>query len=301
VIVGLAGELAALGTALCWAFTSVWFTAASRKVGALPVNFLRMPIALLWLCGFGLLTRGHALPTDADAHAWTWLTASALAGFAFGDLCLFRAFVLIGPRLGSLVMASAPLFTAWLGWLALDERLAPRDLLGMALTIVGIGWAILDRVPPGAGVVAIDPRVRTRGVLLALCGAVGQASGLVLAKHGMGDYDPFASTQIRVIVGALAFAIIVTGMRGWSAVGVALRDRTALGSIALGATFGPFLGVGLSLTAAQLIPTGVAASLLAVQPLLVIPLAAWLEHERISAGAIAAAVVAVAGVVLLVS
>jgi drug/metabolite transporter (DMT)-like permease len=301
VILALTGELAALGTAACWALTSVWFTAASRRVGSLPVNFLRMPIAFAWLSLFGLITRGHALPSDADAHTWGWLTCSALAGFAFGDLCLFRAFVLIGPRLGSLVMASAPLVTALLGWLALDEQLSARDLLGMTLTLAGIAWAVLDRVPPGAGVVAIEPGVRARGVLLAFGGAVGQAAGLVLAKYGMGSYDAFASTQIRVIVGTLAFVLVVTGMRGWGSVGVALRDRTALGMTALGGTFGPFLGVGLSLTAAQLTATGVAASLIAVQPLLVIPLAAWLGHERIGITAIAAAGVAVAGVVLLVS
>jgi drug/metabolite transporter (DMT)-like permease len=299
VILGLAGELAALGTALCWAFTSVWFSAASRRVGSLPVNFMRMPIAFAWLCGYGLVVRGHALPLDADAHVWGWLAASALAGFAFGDLCLFRALVLIGPRLASLVMASAPLFTALLGWVALGERLEPRDMLGMLLTTVGIVWAIAGRVP--AGVVAIDPSARRRGLLLALCGALGQASGLVLAKHGMGDYDAFAATQIRVLIGAVAFATMCTTMRGWSGVVAALRDRRALVLVALGATFGPFLGVGLSLTAAQLTAAGIAASLIALQPLLIIPLAVWLERERVGVQAIGAAAIAVLGAVLLVS
>lgn len=298
-ILGLVGELAALGTALCWAFTSVWFSAASRRAGSLPVNFLRMPIAFAWLCGYGLLIRGHALPTDADAHVWGWLGASALAGFAIGDLCLFRAFVLIGPRLASLVMASAPVITALLGWLALGERLALRDMLGMALTLAGIGWAILDRVPTGA--TTDDPRARLRGVLLALGGAFGQAAGLVIAKHGMGEYDAFAATQIRVLFGVVAFAIMCTATGAWPKVAAVFHQPRVLLLVAGGGTFGPFLGVGLSLTAAQLIDTGVAASLMAVQPLLVIPLAVWLEREPVRVGAIGAALVAVAGVVLLVS
>ncbi|HWB80212.1 MAG TPA: DMT family transporter [Nannocystaceae bacterium] len=299
-ILGIAGELAALGTALCWAFTSIWFTGASRRVGALPVNFLRMPIAFAWLCIYGLVVRGHALPTDADAHVWGWLAASALAGFAFGDLCLFRALVLIGPRLASLVMASAPLFTALLGWLALGEVLEPTDVLGMLLTTGGIAWAIAGRLPQGA--VTLEPQVLRRGIVLALCGAVGQAAGLVLAKHGMGaHYDPFAATQIRVLIGAVSFTAMCITMRGWPGVVAAIRDRKTLGLVVLGATFGPFLGVGLSLTAAQLTAAGIAASLMALQPLLIIPLAIWIEKERVGPRAIFAAALAVAGVILLVS
>lgn len=295
-----AGELAALGTALCWAFTSLWFSAAGRRIGSLPVNLLRMPIALLWLTGWGAFVRGHALPLDADAHAWTWLSISGLLGFALGDLFLFRALVLVGPRLGSLVMASAPVFTTILGALVLDERLAARDAGGMALVLGGIAWAVVARTPPSS-VQALDRATLVRGVAFATLGAMGQAAGLVTAKLGMGEYDAFASTQIRVLVGMVAFVVAITVRRSWPAVVRGARDGRAMTMVALGGTFGPFLGVGLSLTAAQLTHTGVAASLMAMQPILVIPLAVWFNHERVGLAAIGGAVVAVGGVVLLVT
>ncbi len=297
--VGL-GELAGLGTALCWAFTSLWFASAGRRIGSLPVNLLRMPVALAWLGAYGLITRGQPLPLDADAHAWTWLSISGLLGFAFGDLCLFRAFVLIGPRLGSLIMASAPLFTALLGAVILDERLGVRDGAGVVLVTAGIGWAVVARTP-ASNLEILDPVTLRRGVLLAVLGAVGQASGLVTAKLGMGEYDAFASTQIRVIVGTLAFVIGVTATRNWPAIVRGARDRRAMMMVALGGTFGPFLGVGLSLTAAQLTHAGVAASLMAMQPILVIPLSMWFGHERVGVAAVGGAAIAVAGVVLLVT
>ncbi len=299
VLLGLAGELAALGTAVCWTFTALWFTAASRRVGALPVNLLRMPVAFAWLAAWGLVTRGHALPSDASAHAWTWLTASALAGFALGDLCLFRAFVLIGPRLASLVMATAPAFTAVIGWLVLDERLEALAILGIALTVSGLMIAIRERTAAPTTSPAKEVGVRARGLVLALLGALGQALGLVLAKHGMGDYDAFASTQIRVLVGAVAFVAMTTAVRGWPQVRAALRDRTAMLRCALGGTFGPFLGVGLSLYAAQHTAAGIAASLMATQPLLVIPFAVWLQGERAGPRAVVGAAIAVLGVALL--
>jgi drug/metabolite transporter (DMT)-like permease len=297
---GALGELAALGTAVCWAFTSLWFAAAGRRIGSLPVNLLRMPIALLWLSSYGWVVRGHALPLDAGANAWTWLSISGLLGFAFGDLFLFRALILIGPRLGSLVMASAPLFTTVLGIWVLDEGLVLRDIAGMALVTGGIAWAVVARTPPGA-LGAPSRATLVRGVGFALMGAIGQAAGLVTAKYGMAEYDPFASTQIRVLVGTVAFIVAVTVRGQWPAVRRGLADRRAMMMVSLGGTFGPFLGVGLSLTAAQLTHAGVAASLMALQPILVIPLAVWFAHERVGMAAIGGAVVAIAGVVLLVT
>jgi drug/metabolite transporter (DMT)-like permease len=293
------GEIVALGTALCWTATALFFAEAGLRVGSLVVNVIRLTMAFGMLVIVGWLTRGLPLPTDATAHAWLWLSISAVVGFAFGDLCLFRAFVLIGARLSSLIMAFAPPFAALIGWLVLGETLALQQALGMALTLAGVGWALADRHPAGT-LAPVDPRTRARGVLLALCGALGQGGGLVLSKYGMGDYDAFAATQIRVLVGALCFAAIFTAIRGWSRVGQALRQSRAMLYTSLGAVFGPFLGVSLSLLAVQHTSAGVAASLMATSPILIIPVVVLLGRERVGLGGVLGTVLAVLGVVLLV-
>ena len=279
--------------------TALFFAAAGRRVGSLAVNLLRLVIALLVLCVFEAIVRGRALPLDASAHAWSWLTVSGLVGFTFGDMCLFRALVTIGPRLSSLIMSAAPLLTALIGWLVLGETLDLVDGLGMALTVAGIAWAILERAPPSAPALHATGRELVVGVLLALCGALGQAGGLVLSKLGMGSFDPFASTQIRIVAGILGFSIVFTVLGRWGRVTAALRDRRAMGMTTLGAIFGPFLGVSLSLLAVQHTATGVAASLMALSPILIIPMVVVLGRERVGLGGIGGAVVAVAGVALL--
>jgi drug/metabolite transporter (DMT)-like permease len=302
VLLGWIGETAALGTAMCWACTSVWFSAAGVRVGSLTVNMLRMPIALVWFAAWGLVMRGEAFPLDASAHAWVWLSISGLVGFAFGDLCLFRALVLIGPRLASLLMAAAPPFTAVVGWLVLRERLSLVAVLGMMLTTVGIMWTLLVRSAPITPEPAapIDRRRFALGIVLALGGALGQAVGLVLSKYGMRGDDPFASSQIRVLTGAHAFAVIMTAMRRWPRVVRAFSDRTAMVQLSLGATFGPFLGVALSLVAVQHTEAGIAASLLATAPILVIPLAVRFGGEKVGWSALLGTLVAVLGVAILV-
>lgn len=297
------GELAALSTALFWAFTALFFAAAGARIGSLVVNFLRLVMALALFALVSWVLHGHPLPRDASAHAWVWLSISGLVGFTFGDLCLFRALVVIGPRLASLIMSLAPPLTALLGWIVLGEGLRWGDVLGMTLTITGIGWAIVDRTPAApAGVPVVSrlsPRAAVIGVLLGLGGALGQAAGLVLSKHGMGDYDAFAATQIRVIAGSFGFAVLFVVTRWWPNVRRGLRDRPALLFTAGGALFGPFLGVWLSLVAVQHTTTGVAASLMATAPILIIPLVVLLRRERVGLGGIGGALLAVAGVVLL--
>jgi drug/metabolite transporter (DMT)-like permease len=140
---------------------------------------------------------------------------------------------------------------------------------------------------------------RLRGALFALGGALGQASGLVLSRVGVGSYDPFAATQIRGIAGIIGFSLIFTAFRKWKDIAAALRNAEAMRRIGLGAFFGPFLGVSLSLLAVQNTTAGIASTIMALVPVLIIPPAALFFREKIRVKEVIAALVAVAGVSLL--
>jgi drug/metabolite transporter (DMT)-like permease len=335
---GNLGELAALGTAMCWTITALSFESAGKRVGSLSVNLIRLWIAFGLLTIYSLIFRGVAFPVDAGSHAWLWLSLSGLVGFVIGDLFLFQAFVLIGARISMLVFSAVPPITAFLGWLALGEILTLTELLGIALTTGGIAAVVGQRQKreevtaaaaadevatagtgeaaphptPGAPEVPDDAAGRSgrrrrgmslkqsvTGALFALGGAVGQAGGLVLSRHGVGDYNPFAATQIRGIAGIIGFSVLFTVLRRWHKVGEALRNGPAMRRISLGAFFGPFLGVSLSLLAVQNTTSGIASTIMALVPVLIIPPAAIIFRERIRGLEVAAALVAVGGVSLL--
>ena len=295
------GQLAALGAAALWACTALAIEGAARRIGSLTVNLVRLVFAFAFLCLAGWLSRGLALPVDATPHAWAWLTVSGLVGFTFGDLCLYRAFIVIGSRLSTLMMSLVPPLTALIGWLALGETLTGRDFLGMTLTVSGIAWAVLERTRPKAGQGASlhVSQITPAGLALGFGGALGQASGLILSKIGMGSYDAFAATQVRVIAGIAGYTLLFFALGWWPNVRQGLRDRKALGFAALGAFFGPFLAVSLSLIAIRSIVAGVAASIMSLTPVLIIPLVILLRGEKVGIGGIAGAVVAVCGVALL--
>ena len=303
------GELAALATALCWTVTALSFEAAGRRIGSLTVNIIRLVMASLLFALYGAVARGLPLPVDAGPAVWGWLALSGLVGFVIGDLLLFQAFIDIGARVSMLIYSSVPPLTATLGYFVLGERLTSRGVLGMALTVAGIAIVVLrPAVPAGpvapagraAPVARPDGRRRARGVLLAFGGALGQAGGLILGRVGAGvTFDAFAATQIRALAGVLGFALLFTFAGRWRTVAPALRNRGAMGRVALGATFGPFLGVSLGLFAAQNTSAGIAATIMALVPVLIIVPSVLVFRERVTLREGFGALVAVTGVGLL--
>jgi drug/metabolite transporter (DMT)-like permease len=293
------GELAALMTALCWTISTICFSSAGRRVGSLSVNFIRLVLALLFLCVQGLVWRGLPFPSDASGNAWLWLSLSGFVGFFLGDLCLFRALVVIGPRLSALIQALVPPMTAILAIPVLGERLWIMNWVGMLVTLLGVVWVVLERPAGENGKAQKHP---ISGYVLGLLAGLGQAIGVILSKLGMGkeNYDPFASTQIRVLAGLAGFIVLLGFLRWYPRVLGVLREPRPLALTILGSVAGPFLGVALLLWSFQLgLSTGVASTITSIIPVLIIPFLIIFYRERVSLRAILGAGLAVGGVALL--
>lgn len=295
------GEFAALLTAFFWTVTAITFEAASRKIGSMVVNILRLIIGFIFLSIFAFFYRGYLFPVDAGWQNWLWLSLSGLIGFTFGDLCLFQSFVLIGARVSMLIMALAPPMTALLAWMVLGEKLSLLSCIGMVVTLSGIALVVLRKKGENDknGLMNILKfSYPFWGLLLAFGGAVGQSVGLVLSKVGMQGYDTFASTQIRVMAGTAGFAPIYSFMGKWKDVLRGAARAKPMAILSLGAFFGPFLGVSFSLIAVKYADAGIASTIMAIVPVLIIPASMILYKEKISLKEIIGAILAVGGVAI---
>ncbi len=293
------GEIAALLTAACWTVTAMAFESAGKRVGALSLNLIRLVIGLVFLGLYNAVVNGAFLPV-ATRYQWFWLVLSGLVGFVLGDLFLFRSFILIGARIAMLIMALVPPITALIGWLTLGEMLTGKEFLGMAITLLGIVMvlAVKAELKKEAWGKRLKAGPLLLGSLLALGGAVGQAAGLVLSKKGMQDMNAFTATQIRIMAGVVGFSLVITAFRRWKHLFAAIRDLRAMKIMTLGSFTGPFLGVSLSLLAVQHTDTGIAATLMALTPVMIIPPALLMKQERIRVLEIIGACVSLAGVAL---
>jgi len=291
------GEWAALATVPCWTLSTLAFEAAGRRVGSMNVNLVRLVVAWGMLALYGWAFRGLPLPVDASADTWLWMSISGFVGFFLCDMCLFRAWVLMGPRVTLLVFSSMnPPLAVLLGWLIVGEALTWAQWLGMAMTLGGVTWVLAER--------QIRATVRTWhisawSVTLALAAALGQAAATVLIKKGPRDYDPCAITQIRVIAGIAGFVVLFAAIRWYRRLWRGMRDTRAMGLASLGALFGPVMGVSLLTLSLRYLPSGVALTFVATLPVVILPFTMIIYKEHVTRRAAAGAGITVAGVAML--
>ena len=291
------GAMASLATAVCWTISPIVFEKAGKRVGSLAVNYMKAIFAFGLIGIYCLVTRGNFLPVDATMHNWVWLTISGLIGFVLGDLFLFQAYIEIGARLSMLIMAMVPIISALADYLITGQVLNFKDLIGILVTLGGIALVILVK---GDGKKKIKLSHPIKGFLYALIGALGQAFGLIFSKVGMGSYNAFAATQIRLLAAILGFAIVILVSGKGQMIKAAFRDKYSVKIIAFGSFFGPSLGVSLSLLALQLTATGIASTIMSLSRILVIPISVTVFHERVTAKEYLGAFISIVGVAILI-
>lgn len=274
------GELSALTTAVMWALSGVTFGVSTKAVGGFATNHFRIWLALPILIVMVWATSGQLWPVGADTERTLLLFLSGFVGLVIGDIGYFHALATIGPRLAAVLMATWPVM-ALLFTPMTDGEFEVGTLPGVLLTVVGV-VLVLSRGREGAvWNPKTTPRQRWIGILGALLAALGQAGGIVIARVAMqktadlpDGVDPMGATMLRMIA-AVAGMQVVAMVRRRPAAGLAVtKDRRALRGAVLGTMFGPVLGVWLSMMAiAHCEQVGVAAALMAVTPLFMVPLA----------------------------
>ncbi|MBO4455646.1 MAG: DMT family transporter [Bacteroidales bacterium] len=303
------GEIISLVVALSWTVTALFADKASRRMGALPTNIIRLVLASIFLAIILWVGVGHPYPVYADGTALAWLAASALVGYVFGDWCLFNCYVTIGARFGQLFMTLAPPMAAIAGWAILGETLSRKSGLAMAVTLCGIAISILSRGERRQ----VRLTLPLKGILLGLGAGLGQGVGLVLSKVGMEHYAsvvpsdapaamgtllPFASTMIRAVIGGAGFLVLMALQKKTYQLKSAAHDRRGLGYALILTLFGPVLGVSLSLMAVRYTSAGIASTLMALTPVFILIPYAFIYHQRIKARELLGVAVSMTGIAL---
>jgi drug/metabolite transporter (DMT)-like permease len=291
------GELAALGTASCWSVGSMFFDAAGRQIGPNNVNRIRIVLAAVLLSVALWVSTGRFVPGDIPFSRLFWLSLSGLIGLVLGDACFFTSLVILGPRRATLLMSSAPVITALFAWPVLGEVLSLTAITGIGITTAGIVWVSSEK----RGTVRVERSGSLiTGALWGLGGAAGQAIGLVLAKLGLGqEVTPLEGTFCRMVAAA-AFIWLFTLISGRLMTTLrALNNWRGLAHSLGGAFVGPFIGVWLSLVAVKHTEAGIAATIMAAVPVLVILLEIAVHRERPTFRAALGALITVGGIGIL--
>ncbi|MCA9948250.1 MAG: DMT family transporter [Anaerolineales bacterium] len=291
------GELAALVTAVCWSLTAIFFSYSGRLIGSDVVNRSRLIFAFLFLLIAHYLIEGTLFPWNTEPYRWFWFAVSAILGLVLGDTFLFKAYVMIGPRLSMLLMATVPIYSVFFGLILFGEKVTAVEFSGVLLAVGGIAWVVTEKqINQSEG----EKRYFKKGILFGLLGALGQVANLVTAKFGIvGGFSTTSATIIRIFIALIILWSIAAlrhqvdyTLRQW-------RNRKAFPAMVAGSFVGPFLGIWFSLIAIQYARLGIASTLMALPPIILIPLEYLVYKRRISMRGVVGTAVALVGVALI--
>ena len=297
------GELISIGVAFSWTATALLSEYGSKRMGNLTLNVLRMSLTLIFSLILFWYSTGSPIPVGGSAEAYGWMLLSGLVGYVIGDFCLFQCYIIIGSRFGQLFMTLAPLSAALTAWITLGQHMAPKSILAMLITLLGISISVLGRGERHR----LSLKLPLNGVLFAIGAALCQGVGLVLSKIGMNHYDtgtipdwlvPFSANFFRCIAGIIGFTILMYFRQGFRPLRQAIHDTKGMTVATATTIFGPFVGVGFSLMAVQYTSAGIASTLMALTPIIIILPSYLLFREPITWKSILGALISVFGVSL---
>jgi len=321
------GETISLFVALSWTVTALFAEVGSKRMGSLPFNTVRMTMSLVFLALTLWLLMGTPYPRFADGSTWFWLLLSGIVGYVIGDYCLMQGYIHIGSRFGQLFMTLSAPTAAITARLFLGEQMRPIAILGMIITLSGIAMSILAKDDATESSHKVKLKLPAKGIFYASMAGIGQGVGLVISKVGLLHYEqsvlaaglslndvpvgailplslnisiPFAATMIRAYIGLAGFflALVLFNKDGLAQLNRAVHDRKAMGCVLGSTIFGPFIGVSASLLATLYTSAGIAQTIFALTPILIIAPSALLFHQKVTVREVIGAVISVVGVAM---
>jgi drug/metabolite transporter (DMT)-like permease len=312
IIYNYLGELVALGTTVSWSIGIFPFTAAARRLGPDTVNHFRLVLAVIFLTILSLafLPLGFTeLFTSPLPEHWLWFGLSGIIGLALGDHFAFTSFAILGPRISTIFNTLSPAVALFLGYFVIGERINLTGVIGIIITISGVIWLTLSK---SAKALMQDHEhgKKEKGILYGMLSAVCQGVGIVLANKGFTyqvdhtDLAFFQATWLRMIC-ATAVIFAITAFRGKLKLYIepVLQNKNKGNFyVLMGTIFGPVIGVSLSMLAVSLLhdKPSVAQTIFSLVPIFALPLAYLFYREKITMKSFAGALIAIAGVIVLI-
>lgn len=306
--------LPAIITTFLWSYCVIAARRSTQQLGENLANLSRILVAVLAL-GF----MAHAFGMGVGGGGFQYFFLSGVIGFGLGDIGVFYALPRIGSRLTLLLSQCLAAPIAGLSeWLWLGTTVSPVQIVSICIILFGIVLALAPKHIPAA-----DMPSFLAGIAFGLLAAMGQGFGAVLSRKayaeanaagnwvapdgvlesiGMGATTGYQRLLGGTIVLVLFYllSLVIRSWRTYPRKGHA-EDSTWSKSkyVVLTAASGPIFGIICFQWALATTPSAIVQPIVAMTPLVVMPLAWFFEADRPSRRSIAGSVVSVAGVVLL--
>jgi len=283
------GILAALGSAASWSIGAVLFKQLGESLSSFAMTLMKGAVSVLLLGLATLLVGGYA---NIGRDAYLYLILSGILGVALSDTFFFSALKEVSPQMLALLLTFGQVLTALLAVLLLGETLPLQGWMGIAIIVTGITIGMFQSF-------ADKERSSLRGILFGLISILSMAVAAILTKKGLHDTSTLYATFIRMLAGTagmLMVGITTRRLGGWVS---PFRDWKLAWKFALSVFVITFGGFWLAIVAFKYTSVVVANSLIATEPIFVLPMTAIFLKEKVTLHAAAGACIATVGVIVL--
>lgn len=164
-----------------WGASFVATKVGLREVSPVTVVWLRFTIGLVILGSAMILRKQFALP---DRHEVGYLVMLGFLGITFHQWLQSTGLVTAQATTTAWIVASTPIFMAFLGWLVLAEKLGWRHVFGIVVAVLGV----LLVVSRGNLTSLAQGHFGTHGDLLVMLSAPNWAVFSILSRRGLQRY-----------------------------------------------------------------------------------------------------------------
>ena len=298
--------LAALLTTLLFAVSATCGHRTATRMGGVEANFWRICGAFfflaVWANGFG---------GGITGRAFSLFVLSGLAGIGLGDTAYFQALPRLGGRRAVLLVQclTAPCAVV-IEWLWLGTRLNAAEIVCIAVMLGGVVVALTP-----VEHLKIAPDLLWPGLLASAVAALGGALGAVLSRkayavaHAAGEHpDPGTTGYQRVVGGAVVLGLVYLIVK-WRHARKQSDEAQTPGSfppreklklwpwVLANSLAGQTIGVSCMQWALETTPTGIVTAIIALTPIVMLPLARVFEGESITARECVGGCIAVGGLI----
>jgi drug/metabolite transporter (DMT)-like permease len=286
------GEVLSVTTAFVWSLAVILFKKSGERVHPIALNMFKDVLALVLFVPTIYLT-GGTLFRSAPAADYGWLLLSGVLGIGLGDTLFFASLNRLGAGLTAIVDATYSPFIVLFAFGLLGERLSALQLLGMLLVITAVVLASYHH--PRAH---LPRRALLAGIAYGLLAMSTVALAIVIAKPALTESPVIWATTVRQVATlAVMLPAALLHPQRRRLLGV-FRPAPNWRFSLPGTLLGSCLALLLWIAGMKYTQVGAAAILNQTSTIFVLILATLFLRERFTGVKLAAALLAVAGIVL---
>jgi drug/metabolite transporter (DMT)-like permease len=297
--------IAAFLTTILFSISAIYGNRTAKILGGNETNFWRLIIATIALAAFA-----YSFGKGLAGVSFPLFFLSGCIGMGLGDVALFQTLPRLGARLTILLVhcLTAP-FAGLVEWAWMGTALTPIQILFGMIILIGVSIAL---VPHSS--ISMNRRTRLIGIMFGILAGVGQGCGAVLSRKAFAiassaheTIDGITAAYQRILGGVLIAAIFLLIIKFRelkrhdrpSASMKMDRWKKGLPYLFTNALAGPAIGVSCYQWALKSFPAGIVLPIVATTPIVIMPLAHFLEKDSMTTRSVIGGAIAVGGAIAL--